>query len=60
MTVTYVYMRDTWKICGAGVFDVAAIPEIVVVLGETFVIFSEVCLTLQFFRVDSLAVVFVK
>ena len=60
MTRTYVSMRDTCKICGAGVVAVTAIPDLVVVLGETFVILDVVCLNLQFFRVASLAVVFVE
>ena len=56
----YVSMRDICTICGAGTVAVAAIPDLVVFLGETFVIFSVVCLTLQNFRVASLAVVFVE
>ena len=60
MTGTYVSMRDTCKICRAGEVAVANIPDLVVVLGETFVIFDVVCLTRKFFRVASLAVVFVE
>ena len=60
MTGTYVSIRDTCTIYGAGVVAVSAIPGLVVVLGETFVIFSVVRLNLQFFRAASLAVVSIE
>ena len=53
----YVSMRDTCTICVAGAVAVSAISDLVVVLGERFVIFAVVCLTLRMFRVASLAVV---
>ena len=60
MTGTYVSIRDTCTIYGASAVAVAAIPGLVVVLGETFVIFSVVRLNLQNFRAASLAVVFIE
>ena len=45
----YVSMRDTCTIFGAGAVAVAAIPDLVVVLIEMFVIFTVVYFTLQIF-----------
>ena len=56
----YVSMRDTYTICGAGEVSVSAIPDLVVVLGDISVIFAVICLTLQLFRVSSLAVIFIE
>ena len=60
MTSTYVSMMATYTICGVDAVSLAAIPDLMVVLSETLVIFAVVCLTLQMFRVASLAVVLVE
>ena len=56
--IVQVSLMDTCTIFGVGVVAVAAISDLVVVLGEMFVVFAVVYLNLQIFQVASLAVVF--